>query len=445
MTPDQLRSQPYDDDAERTVLSCLLQYPPLIPEAKISVPAELFYHPANRLFFTSILTAYDLIPIDLVSLSIHFERLGISDKVGGNATIAQIFNFCPSPPLYPYYLGVLRELWRARETINLAVRIQQSVYEAMAVVDEKDPMEAAQKKAIADLIELHQRGLGDKAGRPGVTLRQAQTKWMDRYVAGTTQGRPFKHPWLNRILGGHAPGNAIVIAGPRGGGKSALAFEDAIHMAEQGARTSYFSLEQTATQMFQRHCCMRGVNSNAFLTNEFTLEELHIVTDTRSHALDIPLVIHESVTDYERMVAMIQMEKHQDGLEYAVIDGPARVRGFRAANREQELSGIVWGFKELAKRLEITVAMLAHLNQDGVTRGSEDIENHIDQLLLVIPSKEKRTLLDPPGHKTLFRVNKNRDGKDRVGCIYRLRGEHYTFEEDTETEIEAQTRKDTKQ
>lgn len=435
---------PYLDEAEKGIISCLLHSPDrLIPDAKICIDPELFYHPINRLVFTSVLDAHGKMPIDSVGLYLYFKNSGSIDKIGGPGALTELFHFVPTSAHYSYYFGVLQDLWRARATLKLADDLKMRVYEAINGIGEegKDPIQEVQKLGISDLMKLHEVGLGGTNIRPGVTLKQAQAQWMEKYMAGTVSGRRFKHDWMNRILGGHIPGNAIVIAGPRGGGKSALAFEDAVHMAEMGARTSYFSLEQTAVQMFQRHCCMRGVNSNAFMAQQFTKEEMEIITDTRAHALDIPLVIHDDQTQFDRIISMIQMERHRDGLEYAIIDGPARVRGFRAESREQQLSGIVWGFKEQAKALGITTAMLCHLNQEGVTRGSEDIENHIDQLLLVVPSKkQEKTLLDPPGRKTLLRVNKNRDGKDKVGCLFRFIGEHFLFEEDMETDIELETR-----
>lgn len=93
---------PFSDEAEKGFLSCLLQDPAIIGEAKNDCPPAMFYHPANEGVYSAIVHLHNRFkPVNVASLSGYLRDNEQLDRVGGPSALSEIYTFIPIPSDYP--------------------------------------------------------------------------------------------------------------------------------------------------------------------------------------------------------------------------------------------------------------------------------------------------------------------------------------------------------
>ena len=82
---------------------------------------------------------------------------------------------------------------------------------------------------------------------------------------------PTPWPSLNAIIGGIKPGSMYTVAGRSGNGKSIFGLQLALHVAEQGGRVGYVSLEMTEKDLWKRLASMmQGIHQSALQHHQLT-------------------------------------------------------------------------------------------------------------------------------------------------------------------------------
>jgi replicative DNA helicase len=114
------RALPFSDEAEKGVLSCLLQDPnERLSDCRVNLPAHAFYHDANRTIYEKLLEFYDKnLPVDPVTLTHTLRDQNLLDKVGGAAAISDLFSFTPISAHFPFYKKIVMEKHILRELIH---------------------------------------------------------------------------------------------------------------------------------------------------------------------------------------------------------------------------------------------------------------------------------------------------------------------------------------
>jgi replicative DNA helicase len=107
------------------------------------------------------------------------------------------------------------------------------------------------------------------------------------------------------------------------------------------------------------------------------------------------------VSDITRIVDNVSKTGKIDMVvvDYAQLVSPERKKD---QNREQEVGGVGWELKLLAKKYNCVVILLSQLNKDGISRESEALEMHADIILIVEEHGNKS--------KKWIRVTKQRNG-----------------------------------
>ncbi|MDB6074478.1 MAG: replicative helicase, partial [Verrucomicrobiaceae bacterium] len=114
------RSLPFSDEAEKGVLSCLLQDPAeRLSECRVQVPPECFYHVANRTVYELLMEFYDRgTPLEIATLIHALREKSLIDKVGGAAAISELYTFVAVSAHYPFYKKVLLDKHVLRQMIH---------------------------------------------------------------------------------------------------------------------------------------------------------------------------------------------------------------------------------------------------------------------------------------------------------------------------------------
>jgi replicative DNA helicase len=428
-SPDITRSMPFSNDAEKGILSCFLHNPePLLADAPDHIPPEAFYHAANRLMYEVMQQFRDEgRPIEYIALSQWLMDKGLMDKIGGQGALAELLDFIPTPTHYTYYRGLVRDKWIFRKGIQIGTEHVEKAY-----ANQADKPDEWVDKFAADAVELQRQVQQGSTVRDGLDISRVHDEMVDTmYETGPSTG----FPWLDKTLGGLIRTALTLFQGKRGIGKSAFTRRIAWHAACAGIPTDIYTVEMTREQYYRGICCIEGVNGNSFLQGSFTNAELEIMKRLKERGRSIPLRLHDDAKTVAEVINRMRASKLKRQMRLTVVDMPQRLIGDRKEGRERELSNIFLDLKNAGKDLDCTVLAPVHLNAELVSRGSEDIENHADHVVIMAKDKEKPSPLDR-GQKILLKCTKNRYGPEGGRCLYWFVGKHVRFEEDGETELD---------
>lgn len=419
------RSMPFSDEAEKGILSCCLADPVrYISDCAIAIGEKGFYHPAHRLVFRALNAILKKgIHPDLVTISRFLLDNSLMDRIGGPAVLPELLSFVPTPAHYPHYLKILKDKLILRQVVEAGTLMVQRAYEYT-----EEPLELA-ARCVADIQKVHETALTGSTMPDGVTVADVFRAMVEETGGNLAKpsGYPTCFPWFDRMTGGLVPGNAYLFAAKMSTGKSSIVRQIGWSIARnERIPVSNFQFEMTARQEFQAICCLEGVDSNSWTTGKFSPDELAIIRRVgKLTQEDAPYKIHDDCRTFEEVEARIRADRLKRKIKVAIIDGPQRVQGFRKEGRERELSLVIDGFKQLARSLSISILMPVHINDDLMTRGSEDLENLCDVKVLMA----SRPSDDPNCGEVLVKLNKNRFGQRNVCCLYDFYGSRYTFVE----------------
>ena len=284
------RSMPFSDEAERGILSCCLAAPTeLIPLIASEVGEAGFYHPAYRLIFRTLNAVQKKgIHPDLVTVSTFLLENDLMDKIGGPAVLPELLGFVPTPAHFPHYLEIMRRKMLLRLAIESCTDTISRCYEYLdeSVID-------LLARRVADLQGVHEKAINHTKLAPGAGVGDIYDEIQAEGGKLMPSGFPTPFRWFDQRTGGLVPGNVYLFAGKRGTGKSSIVRQIGwIAASVHNIAVSNFQLEMTKRQEFNALCCMEGVNSNAWLTGEFTERELEVIRRV-GEMRDTPYRIHD--------------------------------------------------------------------------------------------------------------------------------------------------------
>jgi hypothetical protein len=197
---------PFSDDAERGLISCLLQAPGRIfPE----VDRRWFFTPAYIILYDTI-SAWDdpAQRVDFVWLIDQLEAQHQLQEAGGREYISALYDFVPSPDPFPNYINSVKDCFCRREGMRVSIRLTE-----LLVDRAEDPQELL-KGAIKELERVNDGNNELRLFRGASILDYAGREIdMSQSVLGNR--------WLSRQRG------AFVIA-PSGHGKSSFTIQATI-------------------------------------------------------------------------------------------------------------------------------------------------------------------------------------------------------------------------
>ena len=222
--------------------------------------------------------------------------------------------------------------------------------------------------------------------------------WADLQLRMEGKAQGLLTPWakLNATINGLREGQLCVLAARPGMGKSAFAINLATSAALRGERCLLFSLEMSATEIFDRIVAsLSHVPLQKLLTGTTETHELHRISAQLAEIRKSPLLIDETgILTAEQICARARKEHLRSPLSMVIVDHLNIVRLSGKANETTELANATQMLKALAKELKIPVLLLSQLNrkveertdkrpQLSDLRGSGAIEQDADVVLLL--------------------------------------------------------------
>lgn len=411
------RSQPFSDEAEKAVLSCLLHDPQLCAPARETIPVDALYHPANRLMYGCFLE-FDAQgkPIEIVALSHFLLDTNQMDKTGGPSILAELWDWVPTPAHFGYYRGIVLDKWRIRSGIAVCIEFIQKGYE----LGPDDDVSSWTSALLEGAMKVHKSSmsLGKRKGR---MFKDIGADAIGEFLNPLTRGMNTGFPWLDTKTGGIQRGRQWVISGGTSDGKSSLGLQIGIELSRQKHAGVIYSLEMPDIECWQRAACQRAlVRSSVWQTGIMSPREQSTVADfIKEH---YPIKIFDDLHDIQDICASLRVEKAERDIQWAMVDYLQLASGDRKDGREREVAGISSALKRAAMQLNIGMIVISQLNDDGKLRESRAIGQDADNVKKISTDPANDTL-------RILRIDKNRGGPRHIECLYHFNGEHFLWEE----------------
>lgn len=422
---------PHSPEAEQGILGCILLDPSCIVDCIEVLRGQgmEFYDLRHRDLYYTLLELYDdNDPIDTISVYTRLRAWNKLDAVGGIAYVSGLPDVVPSAANVPYYLNIVREKYFIR---NMIAACTDAVSRLTNLQGEVTPVLEQLETQVMRVAET-------RFGTETKTIRQyVQEAMADIQAAvernGVMNGLTTGLIDLDAVLGGLTPQEMVVIAARPGMGKTSLA----MNIAEKVAITDKLpvgivSLEMSGMSLTQRMIASRARINLRSLRDGFMPErDMPRLLRASSEIAAAPLYIEErgGMSIFE-IRARARRWSQRYAIKLLVIDylQLANSMGGRRKfeNRQQEVSDISMGAKNIAKELNIPVIILSQLNRDverdknrmprlSDLRESGSIEQDADKVVFLYrPSgdedEDDQRRWDSAAYEMTALVAKNRNG-----------------------------------
>jgi replicative DNA helicase len=404
------RVPPHDLDAEAAVLSAILLERDALDRVLELLRPEHFYSEANgRIFQAATQLAVSGTPIDIVSVASWLRDRDWLAQVGGAGYLAQLSDATPAVAHVAAHARVVREKWRVRQLIATCQRVAAEGYGDVGVVQE--------------FIDGAEQAVYEIARTPESTsaqpIAQVLKAAFEQITAAAERGDRITgistgYERLDAKTAGLHDGDLMIVAARPGMGKTSFVMNLAVNVSsprtvsspgpnedgyggerqDPGFGVAVFSLEMPREQLATRMVCSEGRVDLGKLRQGFLhADDWRRLTEAASYLSNLPVWIDDTpaigVLELRAKVRRIQAEYNRPAtptsaarrVGLVVIDYLQLMKGRDGVqSREQEISEISRGLKQLAKELRVPVIALSQLNRAVETRTTKDKRPQLSDL-----------------------------------------------------------------
>jgi len=340
-----------DRASEAATLGSMILSHKVIPSILEWVTADSFYIEEHRRIFDAIVKLWRQNPggtVDGLLLRSHLEHANELADVGGLAYVKRVVDSVPHPHNGVYYARQVaskkryRDLVAATEQMRRVVGDGGDVDEQIAEV-QRLAMSMESERTVSDVYDV-----ATCASQIALDTQNGST------------AIPFGFRALDRMVPGANPGDLILVAARPSMGKTALACNMAVNMAQRGKRVLILTLEMTARSLIERLIATHAGVSLSVIKQGPPKDVLDRFYQASLDLEKLPIRIVENATTPERQAAVVQTMKQGAGVDVTFIDYIGLMKsGQRTTNRNDEVSEISRSLKHLAQRYEVPVVALS--------------------------------------------------------------------------------------
>ena len=367
----ELRSMipPNSVEAEKSVLSSMLQENHAVQLAVEMLVKDDFYQPSHREIYDAMIALnLQQMPIDLMTVQAELSRRGTLDGIGGNIYLVELYGYAPATANVKAYIQIKQKKSVLRRLIAASQQISQECYSQQNTLQETL---ANSEKAIFDIV-MKRSGTD--------TLKPIREVLLNTYsmieelseLKGRISGVPTGFTALDNTLTGLHGGELILIGARPSMGKTSFAVNIASHAAFYAGKTvAIFSLEMPREQIVLRMLCsdarvdMQKVRSGT-LTSDDWMKLARSVGPISASSCFIDDTAGISPSQLRSKCRRLMMDH---GLDLIVVDYLGLMHSDTAAeNRQLEVSEISRSLKAIALELKVPLIACAQLSRAATTR-----------------------------------------------------------------------------
>jgi replicative DNA helicase len=368
------QSTPHNDQAERQVLSALLQRPDRLHDVVTLLKHEDFFVRRNGLIYEALIELSDKnMALDVVTLQAYLKAQGKLGDVGGSEYLSELLPEAFGWENVTKHAGLVGHLATLRNLISILGEGIESARQT--------PPDGESVRALCDECESNVFGVSEGrdpsgAKNMGDLLTGVFQKIDQQSGRGDLTGLPSGFYDLDDMLGGFNPGELTVIAARPSMGKTAFVLNIMEHVTlnppahlEKPPVVLFFSLEMGSLSIVQRMLCSRArVDAHRLRSGKIDTNSYQDLTRAAGELEASKLLIDDTPgLSVMALRSRARRVKHKQGLDMIVIDY-MQLMGAKAENRQQEISLISRSLKELGRELEVPVLALSQLSRGVESR-----------------------------------------------------------------------------
>ena len=353
---------PHSDDAEISVLGCILLNNNVQHEIFSRLKPTDFYADVHRTIYEEMLNIYnDNKPVDFVTLVDSLERKEILDSVGGISYITKVNNSMPSAANYMQYVEMVERDSILRQVIDVCQSIAEKCYnetdaENVLQYAEKSIYDISQRKSTSSLVHI-------KDVLPSVVDRFDKIARDKNAFLGIKTGFYA----LDRLTNGLQNSDLILLAARPSVGKTAFAMNIIQHVASvEKKKCAVFSLEMGKEQLAQRSLCsLAKVSMAKAMKGEMTSGEWKAIWAAKNLLQESDIYVDDSSMNTPMdILGKCRRLKREKGLDLVMVDYLQLMNsGNSKESRQNEVSEMSRLLKVMARELNIPVLVLSQLSR----------------------------------------------------------------------------------
>ncbi len=352
---------------ERDLLGALLGNPDLLEEAA-RLRVEDFGLRAHALTLEAMRAVHASgALLDHRTLRLELERAGNLAAVGGAAFVGDLITGFARLDSVARFVDVIAAESLRRQAVRACSELG-----ARLSGDDATTM-AALSEGIANLSRIAEGGT-ESSSCEGAGLLRACTQAVESLLSGEGAGRSTGFRGLDALGVMLTPGEVTVIAAGTSRGKSALGGQIALHVAKDGGRAMFASLEMSREQTLRRFVAHEArLPLDVMKANAQSAAMLQRLTSAASRVASSGLIVADLSGDsrLSRLIASAQAAKARGGLDVLLIDylGLLTLDGPQGrASRYDAVTELSRQVKIAAGHLKVAVILLAQFSREPEKR-----------------------------------------------------------------------------
>lgn len=450
---EQVRSVPYNNDAEMYVLGSVLLENNVMNQLLGKLFPEDFFNAQNRTIYQAMLTLFNSgQTIETVSVVEQLVRDNVSNVEDYKRYLIELIDLIPSTSSVNLYIEIVEEKSVQRKLLNNISEISQDIlasrHDFNTILDKTEDivLNVIKKRRTSEFVSLAEAS-------------KKVYEIIEGYVGNKQDliGLNTGFPFLNQATLGFQKGDLMILAARPAVGKSAYAINLALNVANlnDSKHVAFFSLEMSIEQLMMRIFSYKAsLEMGDLRKGNLKSEDLLMLSLAREELSKLNLHFDENASsNIADIRAKCRQLKNAGKLDFVVIDYLQLITVANSkGNRQEEVSKISRQLKQLALELQVPILALSQLSR-GVEgredkrpsladlRESGSIEQDADLVMFLyrrsdvegeeeLPEgvqKEKKAYID-----VVLEIGKNRQG-ERGHADYHFYGGHSKFSEQKET------------
>jgi len=364
-----MNTLPCDITVERSIIGHILFCRDNAQLDTVGLRSEHFFDPSHRAIWEAISQLDSQgSPFDVVSVASRLNDEKKLQSIGGTVKLSELetTSAAVGSSTLKSYAERLLTLWKARQFISLC-QVGQADIRADGIL-RLDEILHTFEDGISNLITTG-------AKHDPVLFCEAVEDTIHSLSLNEAENQSVTKTGFNSldavIGGGLHPGDLVILAGRPGMGKTAFLLNLLVKITKTYP-SAMFSLEMPKVQLAIRVICTEaGLKMSDVRAGNITPKDWSLITRTAERLSGIQLWVDDassiSIQELRAKIRYIQREnrktKSNKKLRVVGIDYLQLMRGERAQNREQEVSGITRALKSLAKEEDVCIVALSQLNR----------------------------------------------------------------------------------
>jgi replicative DNA helicase len=408
---------PHDIQAERITLGSMMLSAAVLAEVQTIISPADHYRPAHQIVHEAILRLDERgEPTDAEAVRLELTRTGELARTGGPQELLGLIGCVPTAANGPYYARIVRERAILRRVVEAGTRIVQMGQSA-------DP-------DVEEVIAQAEAALREAAGEgPGSTTAAWLADAVFDVIGELGQPLPVSQvtpPYadLRKIVPSLRAGQLVTIAARPSIGKTLVAGDFARRAAlELGLPVAWFTLEMSREEIIIRCISAQArVNHEHLQLHRLDDDEWRRVRDAVKVFGESRLLIDEKGgANLAHVRSALRSMRRTAPPALVVFDYLQLGSSPGAPSRQEEVSRLARGFKDIAMEFGVPVLQTAQLNRNPESRQdkrplqadlreSGEIENSSDVVILLHREDYYEPECPRAGQMDLI-VTKNRNGR----------------------------------